>query len=262
MLVGGKWKKTGQDFHEEVINLLPTVLGKVMISVSAANFIWLSLVILTLAYLWLCFLKLWSHVCFLYNSLLAPGVMKNSWFCPLLLTPSYVTLYFGESLCSLLWVSFHAGFTGVQCLSSAGFWSFLFHKFIVGALGTLPAAGCPCALYHKILTSPKRLGNSPIFSLPHSHFSLPVTSPGIERLWYFESKLHTPPAFLGLAICPVPCFDKMHFFSDDEKVKVVTFWVLNVDRPFFSFFSEQIPVFCHNPPHVMYSCSQLNKITI
>lgn len=164
-----------------------------MIGVSAAKLIWLSWLFWALpvyACTSLIISKLLSHIYFLSNSFLGSGFMKNSGFCSLLLTPFCVALCFGESLYSLLWVSFQVDFTGVQCPSSDGFWSFLFPKAIVGASGDLPAADCPYALYHK--TNAKRLGRSPIFSLPHLHFSLPVTSPVFERLWYFESKPHPP----------------------------------------------------------------------
>lgn len=126
-------------------------------------------------------------------------------------------LLWGEFVLTLRSVSLQVGFTGVQCPSPDRFWSLSFPKFILGTSGALPAAGCPCALYHNTFTNVKKLGSSPIFFPPHSLFALPITSSGLERLWYFEREPH-PPEFPGLAVCSVPFFDKMHFFSDDEKI--------------------------------------------
>lgn len=115
---------------------------------------------------------------------------------------------------------FSSDFAGVQCPTSDRLGSLPFPNFIPGAPGALPP-----------LANGKWLGSSPVFFLPYSLFALSVTSLGFERLWYFERNPH-PLKSYGLAMCPV--FDKMHFFSSDEKLKVLTFWALNV-ATLFSF---------------------------
>lgn len=155
---------------------------------------------------------------------------------------TFLCLCFGMSLCSLISASDSSGFAGAQCPTSDRLGSLPFPNFMPGAAGALPGA-----LYHKPLASGKWLGSSPVFFLPYCLFALSVTSLGFERLWYFERNPH-PPASHVLAMCSV--FYKMHFFSSDEKLKVITFWALNVGIPFsFPFWATSnssviIPLLC------------------
>lgn len=93
-----------------------------------------------------------------------------------------------------------------------------------------PDARWPCALYHETLSGAKRLLTD-IFPTP-----LPFCIDcHILKLWkavVFLKKSLTP-EFPALFISAVPCFDKMHFPSGDEKLEVVTFRASNVNTLFF-----------------------------